>query len=153
MKNIDKGDDRMKKKALISVKTVQNIDGEKEVIELITEGEYYKSGSQYIAEYDETEISGMEGTRTTLKMEKDRVSIVRRGTTNSDIEFKKGQTTVSLYSTPFGVLNIMIKPTLVKVDVDENGGKVKLEYKVNTNDTGYIDNLLELNIKTSEGQN
>jgi len=136
----------MKKKALISVKTVQDIGGEKEVIELVTEGDFYRLGEDFIAEYDETEISGMEGTRTTLKIEKDKVSIIRRGTTNSDLEFKKGETTFSLYSTPFGVLNITIKPTLVEINVDENGGNVKLEYQVNTNNSGFIENVLELNI-------
>ncbi|SEF38759.1 Uncharacterized beta-barrel protein YwiB, DUF1934 family [Caloramator fervidus] len=135
-----------KKKAIISVKTVQDIDGEREVIELVTEGDFYRLGEDFIAEYDETEISGMEGTKTTLKIEKDKVSIIRRGTTNSDLEFKKGETTFSLYSTPFGVLNITIKPILVQINVDENGGNVKLEYQVNTNNSGFIENVLELKI-------
>ncbi|KRQ87767.1 putative beta-barrel protein YwiB [Caloramator mitchellensis] len=136
----------MKKKALISVKNVQKIDGEKEVIELITEGEFYKNDDKYIAEYDESELSGLEGTRTTLMLEKDKVSIIRRGTTNSDLVFKRGQSVVSFYTTQFGVLNITIRPRTVQVNVDENGGNVKLEYEINSNGDGFIDNSLELNI-------
>lgn len=137
----------MNKKVLISVKTMQFIDGQPESVELITQGEYYKKGNEYFAEYDESEISGMEGTRTTMKINEDTLRIVRSGTTTSDLMFKKGIDHVSLYNTPFGTLEVMIKPRKVDIDINEEGGNVKLEYKMEAIGLDTIENELELNIR------
>lgn len=135
------------KKVLISVKTMQYIDGQPEIIELITEGEYSKEQCCFVASYNESEISGMEGTKTTLKIEENALSIIRNGTTNSNLVFKKGLNHVSLYSTPFGALEVIIKPKKVFIDVDDKGGKVELEYRMEASGVDSIDNSLELNIK------
>lgn len=137
----------MNKKVLISVKTVQFIDGQPESVELITQGEYHKEGNEYFAEYDESEISGMEGTKTIMKINEDTLRIVRSGTTTSDLMFKKGYDHLSLYNTPFGTLEVMIKPRKVDIDVNEDGGNVKLEYKMEAFGLDTIENALELNIK------
>jgi uncharacterized beta-barrel protein YwiB (DUF1934 family) len=137
----------MNKKVLISVKTVQYIDGQPEAVELITEGEYYKEGNEYFAEYEESEISGMEGTRTTMKINNDTLRIVRSGTTTSDLMFKKGIDHISLYNTPFGTLEVMIKPKKVDININEDGGNVKLEYKMEAFGLDAIENALELSIK------
>lgn len=138
----------MDKKVLISVKTIQYMNGEPETIELITQGKYYKEGSDYMAEYDETEISGMEGTRTTLRIENDALTIERKGTTTSNLKFKEGLDHVSMYTTPFGTLEVMIKPKRVEIAVDEEGGKVQLEYKMEAVGLESIDNSLQLSIKS-----
>lgn len=137
----------MEYKALISVKTKQSIDGEYETIELITEGKFFKEDNRYMAEYEESEISGMEGTKTTLKIEDNSLTIIRRGTTNSNLVFKKGVSDRSIYNTPFGSLEVLIKPTKVDIDVNEKGGKVELEYRMEAAGFEPIDNSLELNIK------
>jgi uncharacterized beta-barrel protein YwiB (DUF1934 family) len=137
----------MNKKVLISVKTVQFIDGQPEAVELITQGEYHKEGNEYFAEYEESEISGMEGTKTIMKINKDTLRIVRSGTTTSDLMFKKGTDHVSLYNTPFGTLEVLIKPRRVDIDMDDNGGNVKLEYKMEAFGLDSIENALELSIK------
>lgn len=137
----------MNKKVLISVKTVQYIDGQPEAVELITEGEYYKEGNEFFAQYEESEISGMEGTRTIMKINKDTLRIVRSGTTTSDLLFKKGTDHVSLYNTPFGTLEVMIKPKKVDININEEGGNVKLEYKMEAFGLDAIENALELSIK------
>jgi uncharacterized beta-barrel protein YwiB (DUF1934 family) len=137
----------MNKKVLISVKTVQFIDGQPEEVELITQGEYHKEGDVYFAEYEESEISGMEGTKTIMKINEDTLRIVRSGTTTSDLMFKKGTDHVSLYNTPFGTLEVLIKPRKVDIDMHDDGGKVRLEYKMEAFGLEAIENALELRIK------
>ena len=137
----------MNRKVLISVKTVQFLDGQPEEIELITEGEYYKDGNEYFASYDESEISGMEGTKTTMKIENDALAIIRQGTTNSNLIFKKNLNHVSLYSTPYGSLEVTVKPSRVAIDISETGGKVELAYIMEASGTEPMDSTLELNIK------
>jgi uncharacterized beta-barrel protein YwiB (DUF1934 family) len=135
------------KKVLISVKTRQYFDGQPEEIELITEGKYFKEGSNYVVVYDESEISGMKGTTTTLKIEKDALSIIRSGTTKSNLVFKKNHKHISLYDTPYGTIELTVKPSKVDIDVNDEGGKVKLEYKMESPGLEIIENALELNIK------
>lgn len=137
----------MDKKVLISVRTVQLVDGEPETVELVTEGKYYKKDSQYFAVYDETELSGMEGTTTTLKMEQDSLSIIRNGTTNSNLVFKKNYNHISMYNTPFGCLEVSVKPSKVEINVGEAGGNAQLEYKMQTAGLEPVSNSLELSIK------
>ena len=137
----------MSKKVLISVKTIQYIDGQPESVELITQGEYYKEGNEYFAEYQESEISGMEGTKTIMKINDDTLRIMRSGTTTSDLMFKKGIDHLSLYNTPFGTLEVMIKPKKVDININENGGNVKLAYKMEAFGLDTIENALELSIK------
>jgi uncharacterized beta-barrel protein YwiB (DUF1934 family) len=139
--------DTLDNNVLISVKTKQYIDGQPEVIELITEGVYYKEGDQYFAEYEESEISGMDGTKTRVKIEENSLTIMREGTTHSNLVFKKGLNHKSLYSTPFGALEVTIRPKKVLIDVDDAGGNVKLEYKMEAVGFDTIENALELNIK------
>lgn len=137
----------MNRKVLISVKTVQFLDGQPEEIELITEGEYYKDGNEYFASYDESEISGMEGTKTTMRIENDGLAIIRQGTTNSNLIFKKNIDHVSLYSTPYGSLEVTVKPSKVAIDISETGGKVELAYMMEASGIEPMNNTLELNIK------
>ena len=137
----------MNKKVLISVKTIQNVDGHPEEVELITQGDFYKEGDTYFAVYDESEISGMKGTKTTLKIGCDNMSIIRKGTTTSNLFFQEGTNNVSLYNTPYGTLEVSVNPKKVMVDIDDNGGNVELEYKMETPGVEAIENQLKLNIK------
>jgi uncharacterized beta-barrel protein YwiB (DUF1934 family) len=137
----------MNKRVIISVKTVQFVDGQPESVELITQGEYHREGNEFLAEYEESEISGMEGTKTIMKINDDTLRIVRSGTTTSDLMFKKGLDHISLYNTPFGTLEVVIKPRKVDIDINEEGGNVKLEYKMEAFGLDSIENALELNIR------
>ena len=62
-------------KAIINIRTTQvDINTKQdEVIELITEGKFYKKSDAYYLVYDESEISGMQGTTTTLKIKDNQV--------------------------------------------------------------------------------
>src|SRR5699024_6192835 len=85
--------DSNKKKVIITIKgsTLQEDQTAEDIIELITQGEMYKkSKSDYII-YKESEVSGLEGTTTTLKIDGNKVSVIRLGTTNSHMTFEKGK--------------------------------------------------------------
>ena len=59
----------MKKDVIISLVGTQENDGEKDKIELITEGSMYKKGDSYYITYKESQLTGMEGTTTTVKVQ------------------------------------------------------------------------------------
>ncbi|WP_051514782.1 DUF1934 domain-containing protein [Fervidicella metallireducens] len=82
-----------------------------------------------------------------MKIKEDALTILRQGTTNSELYFKKGIEHVSFYSTPYGALEVKVSPDKVHIDVNENGGRVELKYKMEAIGLYPIENSLELNIK------
>lgn len=134
------------KKAIISVCSKQNIDDEG--IELVSLGEFFKQDDFYYAIYDESEISGMEGTRTTLKMRDDKVIIIRDGTTSTNMEFEKNKQNISLYNTPYGMLELKLKTNDMDVNINENGGNASIKYDMQMEGQEIIRTNIIINIKT-----
>ncbi len=120
----------MKKDIIISLKGRQNDGYEREEIELVTEGTYYKEGETYFVTYNETEVTGMEGTTTTLKIENDKITMLRYGQNNSQLIFEKGQRHLCCYETPFGAFTIGVKSEIVNIDISEKGGEISAEYQI-----------------------
>ena len=119
------------KKVILSIKGTQvNPMGEDNKIELITEGRLYKKDDVYYVEYEESTISGLEGTKTLLIVGDNRVFLERTGAHESRFVFEKGRKYVSYYETPFGSLEMGVFPTRIDYDVDETKGKVDLKYQL-----------------------
>lgn len=133
------------KRAIISVSSKQSIDDEG--IEVVTPGEFFKKDDFYYAIYDETEISGMDGTRTTLKIKDDKVVIMRDGTTSANMEFERGKSNISLYNTPYGVLELKIKTYEMDVNISETGGDIEIEYDMEMQGQDPIETIISINIK------
>lgn len=136
----------MKKDVIISLKGRQTDGGEKEEIELVTEGSYYKKGGNYYVTYKETEVTGMEGTTTTLKIEDNKVTMMRFGQNNSQLIFEKGQRHLCCYETDFGAFTIGVTSNKVDIDVTENGGEISAVYQIeiDNNSSGYNDFHLQI---------
>lgn len=139
----------MKKKAVISVTSIQN-DDEKEKIEVVTPGDFYKKESCYYVIYDETEISGMKGTTTTIKIFPDKIMLIRMGTTSSKMTFKKDLRDLNLYNTPYGTLELEIITKELDINVDDNGGDISINYEMLVSGKEMYDTVLQINIKTKE---
>lgn len=134
----------MKKNALISLTSFQN---EEDKLEVITPGDFYKKEDLYIVEYDETKISGMEGTRTTLKIGNDNFTLLREGNTIANMKFQNGKESISIYDTPYGVLHIRIKTKDLSVNINDQGGEVLVNYNMDISGTNQTDTILRVNIK------
>ena len=139
----------MSKKAIISICSTQDI-GEKEKIEVVTVGEFSINGDEFIATYDETEISGMEGTKTTLKIKGDKVVLHREGTTSTKMEFQKDNTQVALYNTPYGMLELKTSTKELDLDVNEKGGNVSIKYHLIAGGQEPIKTNLDMKIKVED---
>ncbi|EGT5618765.1 DUF1934 domain-containing protein [Clostridium perfringens] len=139
----------MSKKAIISICSTQDI-GEKEKIEVVTVGEFSINGDEFIATYDETEISGMEGTKTTLKIKGDKVVLHREGTTSTKMEFQKDNTQVALYNTPYGMLELKTSTKELDLDVNENGGNISIKYHLIAGGQEPIKTNLDMKIKVED---
>jgi Uncharacterized protein conserved in bacteria len=136
----------MKKKAVISISSNQ-ISEKEDTIEVLTPGEYYKKDDYYYAEYDETEISGMEGTTTMLEIYPEKIFLIREGTTSAKMEFEKNRKYITLYNTPYGSLELLIQTKDLKVDIGENGGEILINYNMSVGGQVAQKTELKINIK------
>ncbi|MBS5126072.1 MAG: DUF1934 domain-containing protein [Clostridium sp.] len=117
----------MEKSAVISIRSFSDLDKD-EVIEVVTPGKFHLGESKFKAVYEESEISGMDGTTTTLVIKDDVLVLEREGSTSTRMEFKKGEDVISLYNTPYGMMNINISTKELDIDMDEDGGVIYTKY-------------------------
>ncbi|MDK2804176.1 MAG: hypothetical protein PWR23_1180 [Peptostreptococcaceae bacterium] len=108
-------------KAIINIRTTQvDINTKQdEVIELITEGKFYQKSDAYYLVYDESEISGMQGTTTTLKIKDNQVVLRRLGSNSSTMEFEKNKRHRTQYKTPYGSMTMEMLTKSVDVYIKE----------------------------------
>ncbi len=125
-------DTSVNKNVIISVKGTQtSVNQDTNELELVTEGKYYKKGNSYYVTYKESEVTGMEGTTTTLKVnDTGIVTLMRFGAVNTQFVFERGQKHVSYYDTVNGAFTIGIFTNEIDVCVDENGGEIRVDYEI-----------------------
>ncbi len=134
----------MEKKALISVKSFSDIDPN-EAVEVVTPGSFIINEDTFEAIYEESKISGMDGTTTKLRIGGDSMMLVREGTTNTTMEFSEGYMSPCLYNTPYGTLDLNIDTKKLDITIDENGGEIYSKYILGF--VGQEDITTELHIK------
>ena len=88
----------MTESVIISVEGIQRFLGEEaQTVQIVTEGTMKTEGNTVYLSYEESEVTGMEGTTTTFTVHPERVELVRTGTVQSKMVFEKGKKDVSLY--------------------------------------------------------
>lgn len=138
----------MNKKAVITVDSAI-FNEEEDTISVVTPGDFYETEYGYKVQYDETKISGMEGTKTTILIRKDSFDLIREGTTETKMEFENNKTTTSLYKTPYGVMDIRIDTRKLKINVDEKGGNINTEYILEIGGQPALKTNLSIDIKVN----
>ena len=87
-------------------------------------------GDTVYLSYEESEVTGMEGTTTTFTVQGERVELVRTGAIQSKMVFEKGKKDVSLYNVGFGALTIGVKARRLKNELGPTGGHLEISYGI-----------------------
>lgn len=140
------------KDVIISISGVMNFDdadgGEK--IELMTEGKYSFMGGCGHLSYLESEITGMEGTRTSLFFSPNEVVLKREGTMTSHMIFREGFKNSFLYETPYGQATMGLNTHKIKSTLGENGGDMEIDYVVDFDHAMVGRNKFCVNVREQE---
>jgi len=136
----------MEKRAIITISSIQG-NKEDDSIQVVTPGSFYSKDDCYYAVYEETEISGMEGTTTTLKIGPEELILLREGTTNANMHFVNGENNLSMYDTPYGTLKMEVNTKKIDIDVNEKGGNIAVKYDMNISGQMVPETSLDINIK------
>lgn len=140
----------MKSECVLKVIGTQiNCDGEESVIELITEGAIYeKNGNCYIV-YEESKVSGLEGSTTSIKIEKDsKIFMKRFGTLAAQFTFEEGKSYETNYMTAYGDFNMNVSTNYLSVNInkEEVKGSIEIEYDLNISGQSETTNKLQIQI-------
>ncbi|MDE7245127.1 MAG: DUF1934 domain-containing protein [Oscillospiraceae bacterium] len=122
----------MKKEVVIFVRGTQFFDGlQPDETELMTEGVMeLRDDGEILVRYQESELTGMEGTTTCFSIRGDTVTLTRSGQLNSQMVFQKGKRHSSLYETPWGTMLIDISTSYLEYRINERGGIMEIKYGV-----------------------
>ena len=116
---------------LLSIRGEQYFDDiDPDATELMTEGTMVLTEDGMVLSYEETELTGMEGTTTTFEVKGPQVILTRTGTVNSQMVFEEGRQPTSLYETPFGELTVDIQTSTLKHNLTQRGGVMEIKYSI-----------------------
>ncbi len=135
------------KDVVISIRTVHAVDMEDEdYLDFTTDGLYTYDGEVGCLSYLETEVTGMEGTRTSVIVMPDQVVVDRDGLITSRMIFKEREKSSFLYNTPYGTATMNISTRRISHSLDEHGGNVEIDYVVDMEHAVVTRNQFRLNI-------
>ncbi len=121
----------MKNTVMLSICGRQSYaDQEPESIELVTEGILEEVDGGWELSYEESDLTGLQGVRTTFCVKEKTVTLIREGRINSQMVFREGISYDSLYQMEFGALLLTVCATKVEANVTADGGVIDLVYNI-----------------------
>ena len=120
-------------------------------MEFVTDGKLYVRGSAIYIVYDETDVSGMAGYKTTLKLSGDSLKMRRigNGGPQTELYFEKGRRISSSYDTTYGPLELEVLTSSVinRLDAADFRGNVDIEYHVSLSGMAESKNRLTIDVQ------
>lgn len=134
----------------IKITGKNSIDDQEDVIEFVTDAKIYDKGESLYIIYDESELCGMPGYKTSLKISGQSVKMARYGPNKvkaTEMQFENGKRYSNHYATEFGVFDLEILTKNMSNTITQEGeGKLELDYHISLNGLGEARNFLKLEI-------
>ena len=124
----------MEKEVLITVDSkMDDINGKNDAMSLVTEGKLTKENDEYVLSYEESEITGLDGTTTVIRISNDSVTLIRHGNISAMMLFEVGKTHLTDYQTEYGTVMLGVRAQKVNIDINDNGGSISVDYVLEYN--------------------
>jgi len=101
---------------------------EEDRIDFSTDGVYSFQDGLATISYLESEVTGLLGTRTNVKVMPDKVIVDRRGELTTRMDFVPGEKSSFLYETPVGAATMNLNTRSVKHRFSPEGGELEIDY-------------------------
>ena len=143
----------MEKDVVISIKGMQKYDNtDPDVIELVTQGRLTREGGSYTLSYQESEITGLEGTLTTIQVDGEQVTLMRVGEFTSQMVFQEGRRHLSMYNTPYGAMAIGVNTRHLLADLTDQGGDIEIDYAIEVDHALAGRNVFQIKVTENQGE-
>ena len=137
----------MKKDVVIYIRSLYGYGEEEDTIDFTTDGQYAFDGDTACLTYEESAVTGMEGTRTSVLVSPDRVVVDRDGTVTSRMVFSPGEKHAFLYETPVGSATLHMDTRNVKSRFNEHGGQMEIDYVIDMEHAFASRNKFKMTVK------
>lgn len=138
----------MLRNVIIDIKSIHSYDGsDTSDIEFTTEGHYTYDDDVGCITYLESEVTGMEGTRTSVFVMPDQIVVDRDGNVTSRMVFKEGEKNQFLYQTPYGKAVMGIDTRAINQSFGVDGGRAEIDYVVDVEHTVFTKNKFTISVK------
>ena len=142
----------MEKDVVISIKGIQKYeDTDPDVIELVTAGRLTRVGESYTLSYQESELTGLEGTLTTIQVDGEQVTLMRVGEFTSQMVFQEGRRHLSMYNTPYGAMAIGVNTRHLLADLTDQGGDIEIDYAIEIDHALASRNVFQIKVSENQG--
>ena len=143
----------MEKDVVISIKGIQKYENtDPDVIELVTAGRLTRVGESYTLSYQESELTGLEGTLTTIQVDGEQVTLMRVGEFTSQMVFQEGRRHLSMYNTPYGAMAIGVNTRHLLADLTDQGGDIEIDYAIEIDHTLAGRNVFQIKVSENQGE-
>ena len=132
---------------LISIKSKQESQDENDIVEFTTSGKLSKRNGKHYISYRESEMTGMDGALTVVTVEENCVTITRGGRYKTNLILESGKRHLCPYLTPFGQMTMGVSTGKIQSNLENNGGKIKVDYTLELNHSFFSSNFVEIDIK------
>lgn len=121
---------------------------EKETIEFLTNANLTKKNDKYyiMFNYPDEYVTANQA-KATLKIESDKVTLLKYGERCTQFIFEQGHQHKGHYETDFGSLSVGIFTDNISVDMNDSGGDINLDYRIYFNDLVTHSTNLSINLK------
>ena len=137
----------MKKDVWLSISSTQRFEGcEIDRVDLVTAATLYCRRGKYYIVYEESEVTGWEGNRTTVKLSGKEAAVVRVGSSPSELLFSENECHVGLYQPPFGAMTISTHTSRLRNTVSMDGGFLEIDYTLEVDNSLVGETHLEMTV-------
>ena len=133
---------------ILKITGTQLVDGEKDVIEVTTKGNYYEKDQKHYLFYDESESTGFPGSQTTVEYEPSngRITMTRTGPTSSQLIVEESVRHQCSYDTGYGTLMIGISGKKIKSTLEDKTGNLSFCYDLDVDTNLVSENSVAIEI-------
>ena len=132
----------------ISISNLQN-DGQEQENTMVfdTAGSYYFDDGIAVLRYQESELTGMDGTMTSVMVMPNQVVVDRTGILNGRMIFREGMRDSFPYETPYGQMTLGIDTRRIRRNINEHGGDVEIDYNTDLSHAFLAKNRFKISVK------
>ena len=136
------------KRVIIKIRGTQGLGEDKDTIEFATEGTLRQAGDDFVLCYFDGAV--MENQRIKTKLTacgQKSITLERTGAIKSKLYIENGVRNNCFYSVPEGSLTLGIYGKEIENTLNENGGKIKMVYTLDTDLKLLSENSVEISVQ------
>ena len=136
-----------REEVLIEIKSIQKVGDQEDNVDVIARGTHSIEGEEHLLEYEEFDNETDDKTQNTIRFQEGKAEVVRKGNMTGNLIFERGAKNETIYSTPFGDLNMDIITHDIQIDEKDEQINLKIVYELYAQNEKVSDHTINVSIK------